>query len=144
MLAVNLGRRYLLNYSIECGNERYLLSNEVWNAKTLLPNPSTYVPHHKLYHFHTLTYIQLQNVDLNSYCRPNRVRNGVLPISSPSLSNFILLILLSVNELRPDDTPENNFWYTFKVQCTSCREVHPNWINVSRFVSITNSVWFVT
>jgi hypothetical protein len=40
-----------------------------------------------------------------------------------------------VTDLRPDDTPENNFWYTFKVQCGSCREVHPNYVNVSRFVS---------
>ncbi|KFX95538.1 hypothetical protein V490_03798, partial [Pseudogymnoascus sp. VKM F-3557] len=38
-----------------------------------------------------------------------------------------------VTDLRPDDTPEDPFWYTFKVQCTSCREVHPNWVNVSRF-----------
>ena len=40
-----------------------------------------------------------------------------------------------MSELRPDDTPENPFWYTFKVQCTSCREIHPNHVNVSRFVS---------
>lgn len=40
----------------------------------------------------------------------------------------------SVTDLRPDDTPENPFWYTFKVQCTSCREIHPNFVNVSRFV----------
>lgn len=40
-----------------------------------------------------------------------------------------------VTELRPDDTQENPFWYTFKVQCTSCREIHPNDVNVSRFVS---------
>jgi hypothetical protein len=39
-----------------------------------------------------------------------------------------------VTDLRPDDTPENPFWYTFKVQCTSCRETHPNYVNVSRFV----------
>jgi len=41
----------------------------------------------------------------------------------------------SVTDLRPDDTPENNFWYTFKVQCGSCREIHPNFVEVSRFVS---------
>jgi Eukaryotic protein of unknown function (DUF866) len=41
-----------------------------------------------------------------------------------------------VTDLRPDDTAENNFWYTFKVQCGSCREVHPNYVNVSRFVSV--------
>lgn len=39
-----------------------------------------------------------------------------------------------MTELRPDDTAENPFWYTFKVQCTSCRETHANPISVSRFV----------
>ncbi|KAJ2902136.1 DUF866 domain-containing protein [Zalerion maritima] len=41
--------------------------------------------------------------------------------------------LSGVTNLRPDDTPENPFWYTFKVECTSCRETHPNWVGVSRF-----------
>ncbi|KAI9744938.1 MAG: hypothetical protein M1818_001864 [Claussenomyces sp. TS43310] len=41
--------------------------------------------------------------------------------------------LSGVTDLRPDDSSENNFWYTFKVQCTSCREVHPNWVGISRF-----------
>ncbi|RDL37328.1 putative DUF866-containing protein [Venustampulla echinocandica] len=41
--------------------------------------------------------------------------------------------LTGVTELRPDDTPEGPFWYTFKVQCTSCREIHPNYVGVSRF-----------
>ncbi|KAE8453515.1 hypothetical protein EG329_010376 [Mollisiaceae sp. DMI_Dod_QoI] len=41
--------------------------------------------------------------------------------------------LSGVTELRPDDTDDNPFWYTFKVQCTSCRETHPNNISVSRF-----------
>ncbi|KAF2094662.1 DUF866-domain-containing protein [Rhizodiscina lignyota] len=37
-----------------------------------------------------------------------------------------------VTDLRPDDTAENPYLYTFKVQCTSCREIHPNWVTVSR------------
>lgn len=41
-----------------------------------------------------------------------------------------------VTDLRPKDTPEDPYFYTFRVQCTSCREAHPNWVNVSRFVSI--------
>jgi len=41
--------------------------------------------------------------------------------------------LSGVTDLRPDDTEETPFWYTFKVQCTSCREIHPNWVGVSRF-----------
>ncbi|POS80777.1 DUF866 domain-containing protein [Diaporthe helianthi] len=38
-----------------------------------------------------------------------------------------------VTNLRPDDTEANPFWYTFKVQCTSCRETHANWVGVNRF-----------
>lgn len=38
-----------------------------------------------------------------------------------------------VTDLLPIDTEEAPFYYTFKVQCTSCREVHPNWVSVSRF-----------
>ncbi|KAF2145380.1 uncharacterized protein K452DRAFT_119246 [Aplosporella prunicola CBS 121167] len=41
--------------------------------------------------------------------------------------------LNGVTDLRPADTPESPFYYTFKVQCTSCRETHPNWVSVSRF-----------
>ncbi|PNS18404.1 hypothetical protein CAC42_6221 [Sphaceloma murrayae] len=41
--------------------------------------------------------------------------------------------LQGVTELRPQDTENAPFYYTFKVQCTSCREIHPNWVSVSRF-----------
>jgi hypothetical protein len=41
--------------------------------------------------------------------------------------------LNGVTNLRPNDTEESPFYYTFKVQCTSCRETHPNWVSVSRF-----------
>ncbi|ORY64127.1 uncharacterized protein BCR38DRAFT_434110 [Pseudomassariella vexata] len=41
--------------------------------------------------------------------------------------------LSGVTNLRPKDELENPFWYTFTVQCTSCRETHPNAISVSRF-----------
>ncbi|GAB7338692.1 hypothetical protein MBLNU457_5417t1 [Dothideomycetes sp. NU457] len=41
--------------------------------------------------------------------------------------------LNGVTDLLPIDTEEAPFYYTFKVQCTSCREVHPNWVSVSRF-----------
>ncbi|RPB23991.1 hypothetical protein L211DRAFT_824455 [Terfezia boudieri ATCC MYA-4762] len=43
--------------------------------------------------------------------------------------------LWGVTDLRPDDSEENPFYYMFKVECTSCREVHLNWIGVSRFDS---------
>ncbi|CAC9885702.1 unnamed protein product [Aureobasidium pullulans] len=35
--------------------------------------------------------------------------------------------LNGVTDLAPIDTEDSPFYYTFKVQCTSCREVHPNW-----------------
>ncbi|KAH8731258.1 hypothetical protein GQ44DRAFT_822818 [Phaeosphaeriaceae sp. PMI808] len=41
--------------------------------------------------------------------------------------------LNGVTDLRPLDTEESPFFYTFKVQCTSCRETHPNFISISRF-----------
>ncbi|KAL8934614.1 MAG: hypothetical protein Q9216_005815 [Gyalolechia sp. 2 TL-2023] len=44
--------------------------------------------------------------------------------------------LVGVTELLPLDTAEEPFFYTFKVQCTSCREIHPNWVSISRFVGV--------
>ncbi|GAB7350728.1 hypothetical protein MBLNU459_g1281t1 [Dothideomycetes sp. NU459] len=41
--------------------------------------------------------------------------------------------LTGVTDLLPLDTQDSPFYYTFKVQCTSCREIHPNWVSVSRF-----------
>ncbi|TQN73271.1 UPF0587 protein [Colletotrichum shisoi] len=49
---------------------------------------------------------------------------------------FALALTAEVNgvtNLRPDDSEGNPFWYTFKVQCTSCREVHDKPVSVSRF-----------
>ncbi|THY01527.1 DUF866-domain-containing protein [Aureobasidium pullulans] len=37
--------------------------------------------------------------------------------------------LNGVTDLAPIDTEDSPFYYTFKVQCTSCREVHPNWVS---------------
>lgn len=41
--------------------------------------------------------------------------------------------LNGVTDLRPNDTEDNPFHYTFKVQCTSCRETHPNPVTMTRF-----------
>lgn len=41
-----------------------------------------------------------------------------------------------VTDLHPVDTQDSPFYYLFKVQCTSCRETHPNWISISRFVGV--------
>ncbi|KZF19460.1 DUF866-domain-containing protein [Xylona heveae TC161] len=51
------------------------------------------------------------------------------------LSLTLTAELQGVTDLRPDDTEEDPYYYTFKVQCTSCRETHANWVNVSRFES---------
>lgn len=41
--------------------------------------------------------------------------------------------LSGVTNLRPQDSEDSPFWYTFTVQCTSCRETHPKPVAVSRF-----------
>ncbi|KAJ4306984.1 hypothetical protein N0V88_000358 [Collariella sp. IMI 366227] len=41
--------------------------------------------------------------------------------------------LEGVTNLRPKDTQDSQFFYTFKVQCTSCRETHPKPVTVNRF-----------
>lgn len=45
------------------------------------------------------------------------------------------LTVFRVTDLRPTDTADSPYYYTFKVQCTSCRETHANWVGVSRHVS---------
>ncbi|KIV85533.1 hypothetical protein PV11_01218 [Exophiala sideris] len=40
--------------------------------------------------------------------------------------------LEGVTDLKPTDTADSPYYYTFKVQCTSCREVHPNWVGFNR------------
>ncbi|RKF55624.1 UPF0587 protein C2D10.03c [Erysiphe neolycopersici] len=49
------------------------------------------------------------------------------------LSLYLTAELNGVTDLRPKDNSEFPFWYTFKVQCTSCRETHPNAISINRF-----------
>ncbi|KAI5203973.1 DUF866-domain-containing protein [Aureobasidium subglaciale] len=49
------------------------------------------------------------------------------------LALFLTAELNGVTDLAPIDTEDSPFYYTFKVQCTSCREIHPNWVSVSRF-----------
>lgn len=46
------------------------------------------------------------------------------------------LMIFSVTDLKPTDTADSPYYYTFKVQCTSCRETHANWVGVSRHVSL--------
>ncbi|KAK9478165.1 hypothetical protein V1514DRAFT_331796 [Lipomyces japonicus] len=36
-----------------------------------------------------------------------------------------------VTDLVPFDSVESPYVFTFKVECTSCREVHPNWVDLT-------------
>lgn len=49
------------------------------------------------------------------------------------LSLLLSAELNGVTNLQPKDTEESPYYYTFKVQCTSCRETHPNWVSFNRF-----------
>jgi hypothetical protein len=62
------------------------------------------------------------------YCGPDWVSHAFKGVC------YLLILSDSVTELLPQDTADTPFWYTFKVQCTSCRETHPNFVSVSRFV----------
>jgi hypothetical protein len=66
-----------------------------------------------------------------------------------SKSNLIFIMVLAlaltaelngVTDLRPLDTEDSPYHYTFKVQCTSCRETHPNWVTTTRFVRSLQSL----
>ncbi|KAJ5587156.1 uncharacterized protein N7459_002921 [Penicillium hispanicum] len=49
------------------------------------------------------------------------------------LSLVLKAELEGVTALQPTDTEENPYFYTFRVQCSSCRETHPNWVSFNRF-----------
>jgi hypothetical protein len=50
------------------------------------------------------------------------------------LGLYVKAELDGVTGLIPVDTPENPFYYTFKVVCSSCHEVNDNLITISRVV----------
>lgn len=41
--------------------------------------------------------------------------------------------LENVTDVQPVDTPQSPYEYIFKIECTSCREVHPKPISINRF-----------
>lgn len=45
-----------------------------------------------------------------------------------------------IDSVKPVDTPDSVFEYTFKIQCTSCREVHPKNITINRVVCIASTI----
>ena len=75
------------------------------------------------------TTVNYQHASIGPHGRPDGV------CSSSNLNQWTASKPFSVTDLLPVDTKENPYFYTFKVQCTSCRETHPNLVSVSRFVS---------
>ena len=53
------------------------------------------------------------------------------------LGLFIKAELDGVTDLTPTDTPQDPYWYTFKVVCNSCHEVNDSWVTITRQVQIS-------
>ncbi|ODQ66049.1 DUF866 domain protein [Nadsonia fulvescens var. elongata DSM 6958] len=49
------------------------------------------------------------------------------------LSLNITAELAGVSELKTIDLPTQPYEYSFKIQCTSCRDIHPNWVSINQF-----------
>lgn len=54
-------------------------------------------------------------------------------IGSMGFKLVLSAVLDGLTDLRPTDTAENPFEYTFEIQCTSCREIHDKEITINRF-----------
>ena len=52
------------------------------------------------------------------------------------LGLFLQAELDGVTDVSPVDTADDPYFYTFKVQCSSCREVNDNWVSISRQVPL--------
>lgn len=63
--------------------------------------------------------------------------SGCVSYSTPLRTRITPNSCTRVKDLRPTDTEEEPYYYTFKVQCTSCRETHPNWVSFNRFVRLS-------
>ncbi|KAI5286578.1 hypothetical protein KEM54_006670, partial [Ascosphaera aggregata] len=48
--------------------------------------------------------------------------------------------LQGITNLRPKDSEESPYYYTFRVQCTSCRAEHPNAVSFNRYKTHTASI----
>jgi hypothetical protein len=93
-----------------------------WKAITLIDTTSTFTPSQSIYHKSPICSPSPSKLISKGTYRPSLKRPN-------NLTN-----IFSVTDLQPNDTEEEPFHYTFKVQCTSCREVHPNWVTVNRHV----------
>ena len=50
------------------------------------------------------------------------------------------LMQSSVVDLVPVDTKDSPYHYMFRVECTSCRNQHDNWVGISQFVRLPPAV----
>ncbi|KAI5298818.1 hypothetical protein KEM56_003758 [Ascosphaera pollenicola] len=48
--------------------------------------------------------------------------------------------LQGITNLHPKDSEEAPYYYTFRVQCTSCREEHPNAVSFNRYKTHSASI----
>lgn len=78
------------------------------------------------------------NIIAQRYCYIDNTCNN----SSADMKFAVQLTatLDKIDSVKPVDTPDSVFEYTFKIQCTSCREVHPKNITINRVVCIASTI----
>jgi len=69
----------------------------------------------------------------------SKIRGGPQQHNMVRLGLFLQAELDGVTDVCPIDTADDPYFYTFKVQCGSCREVNANWVNISRQVPPTST-----
>lgn len=69
----------------------------------------------------------------------SKIRGGPLQHNMVRLGLFLQAELDGVTDVCPIDTADDPYFYTFKVQCGSCREVNANWVDISRQVPPTST-----
>ena len=69
----------------------------------------------------------------------SKIRGGPLQHNMVRRGLFLQAELDGVTDVCPIDTADDPYFYTFKVQCGSCREVNANWVDISRQVPPTST-----
>ena len=114
----------------------------VWGGTS--PVPASFSTNHKpvVFHEHQRSqqlFVSKQLKSSRDVCpRANRAGRRV---RHDVRLNWSALTSCRVTNIRPDDAADSPFLYTFKVQCTSCREIHPKDVSISRFVCIIMSTF---
>ncbi|KAI1826823.1 hypothetical protein F4861DRAFT_495311 [Xylaria intraflava] len=78
----------------------------------------------------------LPNFYFHSAARNNQRHSLINRDRIQAVTMYALILTAEMNgvtSFRPKDSEASPFWYTFTVQCTSCRETHPKPVSVSRF-----------